>query len=222
MKIAVSNLRRVLTTNAALSTGKTVCLSTEASVVTPETSSSQISKSITSAMIRSLYRDFIHIVKVQQKQSKPKTKKPQLQPTNPLQQVRDEFRQPTFNETRGTSTTTIESRYQYGINRLSFLRMNTIQCKPRTHNYAKDASNTSGTDTTGTTTSTGTERYMYKNGQRYALHSIQDGTLRNNQRSGYVISPYDGKNLDPQSVTRHRQSLKRAGFINNLHAKGMF
>lgn len=192
-----------------MSIGKTASLSTASSVVSHATQKAQ--SEITAAMVRSLYRDFLHIVKVQQEQSKAMTTKSQSQRKDALQQIRDEFRQPILNDTTG-STSSIESRYQYGINRFSFLRMNTIQYKPRTHN---NNSNNSGTET-------GTERYIYKNGQRFALHSIQeDGTLRNNQR-GYVISPYDGKNLDPQSVTRHRQSLKRAGFINNLHAKGMF
>jgi hypothetical protein len=209
MKLVVSNLRRTWP-KEAMTIGKTASLSTASSVVSQATQLSQ--SEITAAMVRSLYRDFLHILKVQQKQSKAMTTKSQSQRKDPLQQVRDEFRQPLLNDTTG-STSSIESRYQNGINRFSFLRMNTVQYKPRTHNH---------TNSYNAGTETGTERYIYKNGQRFALHSIQeDGTLRNNQR-GYVISPYDGKNLDPQSVTRHRQSLKRAGFINNLHAKGMF
>jgi hypothetical protein len=160
---------------------------------------------------------------------------------DPLQEVRAAFRQPLLaaavaaasNDSSiatGTSTTatttkqatkndTIESRYQNGMNRFAFLRMNARQYKPRTYNHtAMSNSNTNGS----TTATNGTERFIYKNGKRYPLHSIaQDGTVRNNQR-GYVVSPYDGKNLDPQAVTRHRNNLKRAGFINNAHAKGMF
>jgi len=37
-----------------------------------------------------------------------------------------------------------------------------------------------------------------------------------------VVSNFDGSNLDPCSVKRHNNHLKRMGFANNLHAKGMF
>lgn len=33
---------------------------------------------------------------------------------------------------------------------------------------------------------------------------------------------WDGKNLDPDSVSRHRYLLSRAGFQDNAHAKGIF
>lgn len=42
------------------------------------------------------------------------------------------------------------------------------------------------------------------------------------RKSGRVVSSYDGKNLDPCSVNRHNAQLKRMGFANNLHAKGLF
>ena len=214
-----------------------------ATVPTHPTVAAATKNEITAAMIRTLYRDFIHIIKVQQKQqpsvvaSKTKTQsKPQQ---NPLQQLREEFRRPfvvaVSNDSNATTTKTttaaaattittgetIDARYQYGRNRFSFLRMNTIHYQPRTYNHTSihgSANNSSNNNNTNTTN--GTERYMYKNGQRYPLHA-DEGTLRHHPR-GYVVSPYDGKNLDPQSVTRHRQNLKRMGFINNAHAKGMF
>lgn len=60
-------------------------------------------------------------------------------------------------------------------------------------------------------------RWIYKNGQRLA---DVNGTLRDAQ--GKAVSSYDGKNLDPESVSRHRKHLKRLGFVNNAHAKGFF
>jgi len=33
---------------------------------------------------------------------------------------------------------------------------------------------------------------------------------------------WDGNNMDPCSMKRHFGGLKRAGFQNNSHAKGMF
>lgn len=88
-----------------------------------------------------------------------------------------------------------ESRLKQAQDRLSFLRISSVKVKPRGE---------SG-------------RWVYRNGER--LENV-GGTLRD--ATGHVISPFDGKNLDPESVTRHRKSLKRAGFVNNLHAKGVF
>jgi hypothetical protein len=141
-------------------------------------------------MIRSLYRDFIHIIKIQEKQPITKTKKSRLLPKDKMQQIRDEFRKPILNETSGTSNScdTIESRYQNGLNRFSVLRMNTSFYKPRSHNQASISN--PGSDTAA-------NFFMYKNGQRHPLNSVQvqfDGTLRNYER-GHVVSPYDGKNV---------------------------
>lgn len=46
------------------------------------------------------------------------------------------------------------------------------------------------------------------------------GTRRDS--NGKVISNWNGKNLDPCSVKTHNSQLKRMGFLNNLHAKGIF
>ena len=59
-------------------------------------------------------------------------------------------------------------------------------------------------------------RWIYKNGE---VMSDENATARN---SGRVVSNWNGSNLDPCSVKRHNQQLKRAGFVNNLHAKGIF
>ena len=62
----------------------------------------------------------------------------------------------------------------------------------------------------------GTTRWVYSSDGKSA---DSKGTVR---KSGQVHSNWDGKNLDPCSVNRHNQQLKRAGFVNNLHAKGLF
>ena len=46
--------------------------------------------------------------------------------------------------------------------------------------------------------------------------------LATRRKTGMVVSNFDGNNLDPCSVTRHNNHLKRMGFVNNLHAKGLF
>lgn len=59
-------------------------------------------------------------------------------------------------------------------------------------------------------------RWVYRDGE-----AIEDGesTIVDGRR---VISSFQGHNMDPCMVKRHNQSLKRAGFNNNLHAKGIF
>jgi hypothetical protein len=88
----------------------------------------------------------------------------------------------------------LEDRLKEAESRLSFLRM-----------------------TTKTTRRKESGTWVYKDGQRL---TVEKGTLRD--AKGKVISSFDGKNLDPESVSRHRKSLKRAGFTNNQHAKGFF
>ncbi len=67
------------------------------------------------------------------------------------------------------------------------------------------------------TNQTGVSRWVYRSsGDKDA-----DGraTLR---KSRQVVSNWDGNNMDPCSVKRHNSHLKRMGFVNNLHAKGLF
>mmetsp|Transcript_29484 Transcript_29484/g.63213 ORF Transcript_29484/g.63213 Transcript_29484/m.63213 type:complete len:142 (-) Transcript_29484:1532-1957(-) len=59
-------------------------------------------------------------------------------------------------------------------------------------------------------------RWIYKNGKRV------EGSGQVRDKNGRVISNWDGKNLDPDSVKQHNYQLKRMGFRNNDHAKGIF
>lgn len=59
-------------------------------------------------------------------------------------------------------------------------------------------------------------RWVYKNGERIEEGETTSITGRR------VISSFTGYNLDPCMVKRHNVGLKRAGFVNNLHAKGIF
>jgi hypothetical protein len=111
-------------------------------------------------------------------------------------EVRSAFKRPL-----GESET-VQSRLQLAEDRLSFLRISSV--KPRRKVGGTAAGSASG-------------KWVYKDGQR--LENV-NGTFRD--ASGRVVSPYDGANLDPESVSRHRKNLKRAGFVNNLHAKGFF
>lgn len=44
----------------------------------------------------------------------------------------------------------------------------------------------------------------------------------NKQKQNKAVSNWSGSNLDPDSVKRHHQILKRAGFKNNQDMKGIF
>ncbi|KAG7366288.1 hypothetical protein IV203_028958 [Nitzschia inconspicua] len=110
------------------------------------------------------------------------------------QQSWDELR--TAFKTPLTETETLEQRLAKADERRSFLQMIT----------PKSASQ----DTKG-------GKWVYKNGQR--LEHV-NGTVRDS--NGRVVSNWDGKNLDPDSVKRHNHHLKRLGFRNNAHAKGIF
>ena len=92
---------------------------------------------------------------------------------------------------------TLDQRIKAADDRMSFLRMITPK---------EQASRTGGT-------------WVYKDGERLE-HAGGGGTLRDS--NGRVVSNWDGKNLDPDSVKRHKHLLKRAGFVNNAHAKGYF
>eukprot|EP00977_Amphora_coffeiformis_P000805 scaffold175_cov177-Amphora_coffeaeformis.AAC.7 len=82
----------------------------------------------------------------------------------------------------------VEDRIRKAKDRASFLRITTVKTKPRGE----------------------AGRWIYKDGQR--LHADEhSGTLRDG--NGKVISNWDGKNLDPESVTRHRKQLNRAGGV---------
>jgi hypothetical protein len=120
--------------------------------------------------------------------------------------MRQQFRLPL------SENESIDDRLRQGHSRLSFARMNAIQYKPRLKQR-------NGDNTTDPSPSSHHQRFIYKDGKRYDVNEMK-ATLRTDK--GYTISPFDGKNLDPESVTRHKKSLRRAGFVNNSHAKGIF
>ena len=88
----------------------------------------------------------------------------------------------------------LEDRLKQAQERASFLRITTVKTKPRGE---------SGT-------------WVYRDGKKIMN---EHATIRN---AGRVVSNWDGNNLDPESVKRHKQQLHRAGFVNNAHAKGIF
>jgi hypothetical protein len=91
----------------------------------------------------------------------------------------------------------VEDRIARADERLSFLRM--ITPKARSSGGAS-----------------GGGRWVYRDGKR-----VEGGGMTRDS-NGKVISNWDGKNLDPENVQRHNYHLKKLGFRNNAHAKGIF
>ena len=98
----------------------------------------------------------------------------------------------------------LEDRLKIADDKIAFLKMITPKATSSSSN-----NNSSKTTTGG--------RWIYKDGKRV---DVSEGTIRDEK--GRVISNWDGNNLDPCSVKRHNHQLKRAGFVNNAHAKGFF
>lgn len=90
----------------------------------------------------------------------------------------------------------LEDRLKKAEDRIAFLRITTP--KSRTDNRAG----------------------VYVQGKDGKMVEAGAGTSRDG--NGRVLSNFDGKNIDPCQVKRHNVSLKRAGFVNNTHAKGVF
>jgi hypothetical protein len=109
----------------------------------------------------------------------------------------------------------LEQRLVKAEERVSFLRMITPKSAHRNINSSRTTTTTPNSSYGSSSSSGG--KWVYKDGKRY--ENVQ-GTLRDS--TGRVVSNWDGKNLDPDSVKRHNHQLKRLGFRNNAHAKGIF
>ena len=117
---------------------------------------------------------------------------PEKQQPGAWSQLRDGYRK----HKDETNTSTIDALIEEAGKKIAFLRIVT----------PKESINQSGVT-----------RWVYKSsGEKDA-----DGkaTMR---KTGQVVSNFTGSNFDPCNVKRHNQQLKRMGFVNNLHAKGLF
>ncbi|KAL3934937.1 MAG: hypothetical protein SGARI_003173, partial [Bacillariaceae sp.] len=93
---------------------------------------------------------------------------------------------------------TVDQRLKRADERITFLKM--ITPKPASQELGKGG------------------RWVYRDGK--VVKGASSGTKRD--QNGKVISNWDGKNMDPENVKRHNQHLKRLGYRNNAHAKGIF
>jgi hypothetical protein len=151
------------------------------------------SSSSSTLMIRKAYRELARIIQQMPGDAS--------RHASSMQELRSKFRAPL--EGKENEEELLQARLKQAFDRVAFLRIITVKSKPR----EGDAG-----------------RWVYKNGQRLNINDAAGDdaatvTLRQGHR---VVSNWDGKNLDPESVSHHRKNLHRAGFVNNLHAKGLF
>ncbi|KAL3769801.1 hypothetical protein ACHAWU_010309 [Discostella pseudostelligera] len=121
---------------------------------------------------------------------------PEKQRTGAWNQLREGFRR----HADETSPEKIAQLIHEAGEKIAFLRIVTPKPMPGKNN-----------------TQSGITRWVYRSsGEKDA------GGHGTKRKTGMVVSNFDGNNLDPCSVTRHNHQLKRMGFVNNLHAKGLF
>ncbi len=100
----------------------------------------------------------------------------------------------------------IEECIKQAAEKIAYLRIIT----PKGNRSPSPSSDSSG----------GTKRFIYTKDGVVEIEGNGGGTKRD--ANGRVVTNWDGKNLDPCSVKTHKAQLKRMGFVNNLHAKGIF
>ena len=99
--------------------------------------------------------------------------------------------------------------------KIAYLRI--VTPKNMWRSNASNSLENSASSSSSTTNQAGVTRWVYRSsGEKDA-----DGQARM-RKTRQVVSNYNGSNLDPCSVKRHHGHLKKLGFVNNLHAKGMF
>ncbi|VEU33342.1 unnamed protein product [Pseudo-nitzschia multistriata] len=149
----------------------------------------------TEALVRQSYRSLLRLVHRLPEASSPAS----LSPEESLRSLRSAFRTPLA---PGES---VGDRLEEAESKRSFLKMVTPRERPSSSRRTEEGASPSRV-------------WVYRNGERLE----RDGASRVRDKNGRVVSNWDGKNLDPDSVKQHNYQLKRMGFRNNAHAKGIF
>lgn len=134
---------------------------------------------------------------------------PQKQQTGAWKQLREGYR----NNANESSPEKITHLIQEAGNKIAFLRI--VTPKDMWRNTSDALENTSATSSS--TNQSGVTRWVYRSSGEKDANG--QATKRMPQQ---VVSNFTGSNLDPCNVKRHSQHLKKLGFANNLHAKGLF
>lgn len=126
-------------------------------------------------------------------------------------QVRSSFRTPLgINES-------LDERLRKADERISFLKMITPKMEDSTC-YSGCGNNVGDISSGGG----GGGRWIYRDGKSIEITAASSDERHRESNGSRVISNWDGNNLDPDSVKRHKYQLNRMGFRSNLHAKGIF
>mmetsp|Transcript_5072 Transcript_5072/g.12843 ORF Transcript_5072/g.12843 Transcript_5072/m.12843 type:complete len:198 (-) Transcript_5072:403-996(-) len=191
----------------------------------------------TQALVRQKYRSLGRMVRKLPEEnpySRSSRSSYQITADKGFEQLREGFRKPV------SPSETLERRLKNADDKIAFLKMITPKestvtaTTPTPSTTSKKREEEAESTTSGTTTNTttgqafgfagsgsgtggGGGRWIYRNGERL---EVSEGTVRDSK--GRVVSNWDGKNLDPEQVKRHNHHLKRLGFRNNAHAKGIF
>mmetsp|Transcript_5073 Transcript_5073/g.12844 ORF Transcript_5073/g.12844 Transcript_5073/m.12844 type:complete len:198 (-) Transcript_5073:169-762(-) len=191
----------------------------------------------TQALVRQKYRSLGRMVRKLPEEnpySRSSRSCNQLTADKGWEQLRGGFRKPV------SPSETLERRLKNADDKIAFLKMITpkestvTSVKPMPSTASKKTQEEAGSTTPSSSSSSGQAfgfsgsgsgtgggggggRWIYRNGERL---EVSEGTVRDSK--GRVVSNWDGKNLDPEQVKRHNHHLKRLGFRNNGHAKGIF
>ena len=152
-----------------------------------------------SSIVISTYRNLAKLVR----------RLPQKQQPGALRQLREGYRK-NANE---TSPEKIASLIEEAGKKIAFLRI--ITPKDMWRNTVDVLENPG--KALSATNQSGVTRWVYRaSGEKDADGQV---TMRTSRQ---VVSNFTGDNLDPCCVKRHNYHLKKLGFVNNLHAKGLF
>lgn len=152
-------------------------------------------------MILSTYRSLYKLIQNLTPDSK-------FHPKEQLQILRSTYR----NNRNLTEDDEIQKCIQKAGEQIAFLRIITPKKYPTTNSISDNSNHR------------GVRKWIFtKDGKMEITNPNQDGNpTTTSRKTGRVVSNWDGNNLDPCAVHRHKGQLKRMGFVNNLHAKGLF
>mmetsp|Transcript_30234 Transcript_30234/g.54748 ORF Transcript_30234/g.54748 Transcript_30234/m.54748 type:complete len:170 (-) Transcript_30234:77-586(-) len=156
---------------------------------------SQLSQS---SIVIGTYRALAHLVR----------RLPEKQQPGAWRQLRDGYRK----NADETSPEKITNLIHEAGKKIAFLRI--VTPKDMWQNTSNPLENAASSSST--TNQAGVTRWVYSSGEKAANG---EATMRKTRQ---LVSNYNGGNLDPCSVKIHNHHLKKLGFVNNLHAKGMF
>jgi hypothetical protein len=156
--------------------------------------------------ILSIYRHLARLIKVQ---------KPASSQRWQLKELNSTFRK----NASLTDPTEIQQCVREAGEKIAYLRIMT----PKRVLKQMNANNSDNGNEPSGSSSSSSKRWVYTKDGVVEIVEGEDGNASAFRRDGgKVVSNWDGKNLDPCAVKTHHGQLRRMGFQNNLHAKGLF